>query len=311
MKKILFLVTLFVAISAVSSNYVSADQGKFDIDIDPFNYDFGTVYDNSSDVVSKVITITNNESEAVLIAPISTSDFDVFIEMDAGSNPCGDNPSDGLYYQIDPNESCTASINIIPSNIFSFYLDDNGKFVSTVTFSSKIKYDLDTSEPSIDVVAQFVTPADSVYRFWSDTYKGHFYTIDEAERDYIITYDSNWNYEGRMWGAYKNKLDVSGGDSLSPVYRFWSEQYKHHFYTISNAEKTYVLDNLDDVWEYEGTAYYAWAQAKEGTRPVYRFWSDTYNGHFYTMSVEERDHVINAYPDNIWRYEGEAWWVKE
>jgi hypothetical protein len=231
--------------------------------------------------------------------------------MDAGSNPCGDNPSDGYYYQIDPNESCTASINIIPSDVFSLYLDENGRFVATAEFSSQIGYNLDFAKPSVDVVAQFVTPPDNVYRFWSDTYHGHFYTMDESEKDYLIAYDPNWNFEGRMWGAYKSRTGVVGDGGLSGVYRFWSETYKHHFYTINDAERIYVMENMDDVWEYEGVAYYAWPSATGDTKPVYRFWSDTYQGHFYTMSEAERDYVINNYSDNVWRYEGEAWWVKE
>lgn len=39
---------------------------------------------------------------------------------------------------------------------------------------------------------------------------------------------------------------------------------------------------------------------------VYRFWSDQNQAHFYTRSVQERNHVISAYPDRVWRYEGVA-----
>ncbi|MDY0302385.1 MAG: S8 family serine peptidase [Candidatus Moranbacteria bacterium] len=42
------------------------------------------------------------------------------------------------------------------------------------------------------------------------------------------------------------------------------------------------------------------------TKPIYRFWSDQNQGHFYTSSEEEKNMVINNYDDYIWRYEGVA-----
>ncbi|MDX9913042.1 MAG: S8 family serine peptidase [Candidatus Moranbacteria bacterium] len=40
--------------------------------------------------------------------------------------------------------------------------------------------------------------------------------------------------------------------------------------------------------------------------PVYRFWSDQNQGHFYTTNEDEKNNVINNYDDYIWRYEGVA-----
>lgn len=41
----------------------------------------------------------------------------------------------------------------------------------------------------------------------------------------------------------------------------------------------------------------------EGATPVYRFWSDRLQGHFYTISEFERDKVIRTWPET-WTYEG-------
>ena len=41
----------------------------------------------------------------------------------------------------------------------------------------------------------------------------------------------------------------------SPVYRFWSGT--SHFYTISEADKAYVIATWPDIWTYEGAAFYA------------------------------------------------------
>ena len=46
--------------------------------------------------------------------------------------------------------------------------------------------------------------------------------------------------------------------------------------------------------------------SEESTKPIYRFWSDQNQGHFYTSSEEEKNMVINNYDDYIWRYEGVA-----
>ncbi|MFZ1522815.1 MAG: hypothetical protein WAS94_02230, partial [Candidatus Saccharimonadales bacterium] len=41
---------------------------------------------------------------------------------------------------------------------------------------------------------------------------------------------------------------------------------------------------------------------------VYRFWSGSFNGHFYTSSSAEKNHVIATWP-NVWNYEGGVFWV--
>lgn len=47
------------------------------------------------------------------------------------------------------------------------------------------------------------------------------------------------------------------------------------------------------------------AIARAESAPLYRFWSDTMQSHFYTNSSGEKDYVVATYPDNIWRYEGQ------
>ncbi|MBN1361950.1 MAG: hypothetical protein JW993_15245 [Sedimentisphaerales bacterium] len=95
-----------------------------------------------------------------------------------------------------------------------------------------------------------------IYRFWSETYAAHFYTISEDDKNYVMnTWPDTWAYEGAVAYAY------APGDQppdASPVYRFWSETLACHFYTISEADKNYVLATWPDVWEYEEIAWYAY-----------------------------------------------------
>jgi hypothetical protein len=43
--------------------------------------------------------------------------------------------------------------------------------------------------------------------------------------------------------------------------------------------------------------------------PVYRFWSDQMQGHFYTASNQEKENIIATWPD-IWSFEGVAYYVE-
>jgi len=46
--------------------------------------------------------------------------------------------------------------------------------------------------------------ASPVYRFWSPVTQAHFFTLDEAERDWLISeYSDVWTYEGIAWYANK------------------------------------------------------------------------------------------------------------
>jgi hypothetical protein len=97
-----------------------------------------------------------------------------------------------------------------------------------------------------------------VYRFWSPLAGGHFFTINQAEKDYIIAnYSSSvWTYEGIAFYAFPAGEQPT--DTM-PVYRFWSPLVSHHFYTMNEAEKDYILATYaSDIWTYEGIAWYAY-----------------------------------------------------
>jgi C1A family cysteine protease len=96
--------------------------------------------------------------------------------------------------------------------------------------------------------------------------------------------------------------------SYSPGYRFWSNTFMHHFYTISEYEKDYVIATWPDKWTYEGPVFYAYPSQVTGTLPVYRFWSNTFLGHFYTISETEKDYVIATWPQT-WTYEGPVFYA--
>jgi len=152
-------------------------------------------------------------------------------------------------------------------------------------------------------------PLSPVYRFWSNSLNGHFYTISVAERDKLINRYSNvWTYEGPVYYAFASGQEPAG---TIPVYRFWSDTLGGHFYTTSAGERDKLINKYASIWAYEGPVYSVYAddgQQPSETLPVFRFWSDTYRHHFYTISSAERDKLINKF-SNVWTYELIAWYT--
>ena len=151
-----------------------------------------------------------------------------------------------------------------------------------------------------------MTGTTSLYRFWSENYQGHFYTQSENEVNNILASNPNWRLESIAYDVVS--LDQTGCEDAnsSEIYRFWSDFYFRHFYTISIAERNNLISS-DPNWEYEGAVYCAYTSEVSGSMPVYRFYSSVYQGHFYTMEKSERNHIIQTDPN--WDYEGIAYYA--
>ena len=95
-----------------------------------------------------------------------------------------------------------------------------------------------------------------------------------------------------------------------PIYRFYSEQLKKHFFTRDAYERSYIIAVFTaDVWKYEGIAWYVFPDSQQGTLPVYRFYSEQLQSHFFTTDENEKDTLIATFTEDVWRYEGVAWYV--
>jgi hypothetical protein len=163
------------------------------------------------------------------------------------------------------------------------------------------------ADAAVDLGAYESSALVPVYRFWSPTTGKHFYTVSETEKDKLINqYASVWTFEGPAYYAYLRASDPN----LLPVYRFWSEQLGSHFYTMKETERDKLIQQYPDVWAFEGAKFYAYPEGKQpaGTKAVYRFWSETLGGHFYTIKETEKDKLVNQYADT-WSFEGVAWYA--
>lgn len=143
-----------------------------------------------------------------------------------------------------------------------------------------------------------------VYRFWSPVFSGHFFTMNETEKNNIIaTLSAYWTYEGVAYDAYTGQAA-----GTLPVYRFWSPVFAGHFYTMNEEEKNNIISGLSAYWTYEGVAWYACPTPVAGTVPVYRFWSPVFAHHFFTINETEKNNII-AGLSAYWTYEGIAYYA--
>jgi hypothetical protein len=183
---------------------------------------------------------------------------------------------------------------------------DSGDRVTLRSSTLEVDYVTPVDGPDPDATAD---PNVAVHRFWSPVLSGHFYTISQEEMDVLINqFAGTWNYEGIAYHAFGAALDPD----LMPVYRFWSDQLGTHFYTISEEERDNVINQFAYVWTYEGVAFYAYPEGQQPPEalPVYRFWSNILSKHFYTISEEEMQKVIDEY-SYTWGFEGIAWYAYE
>ena len=127
------------------------------------------------------------------------------------------------------------------------------------------------------------------------------YNIDYD--NYQIPYGSSPDIGVFEFGSNTSPPNNNGYKDL---HRFWSENYKAHFYTISEGEKQNTENNPN--WSYEGIAYKVVGLDTDKTcldnnsLKVYRYWSDNYQRHFYAINETENQ---NTMENPNWTFEGE------
>jgi hypothetical protein len=144
------------------------------------------------------------------------------------------------------------------------------------------------------------TSRSAVYRFYNASTGAHFYTTSAAERDQVIATLKNFAYEGVAFYAYTSALN----SGTSPVYRFYNRDSGSHFYTISAAEKDWVIATLKN-YVYEGSAWNGQMTAGGTAVPIYRFFNPSRSTHFFTISETEKN-IVQTNPS--YQFEGIAYY---
>ncbi len=261
-----------------------------------FTYDGGISLDTYSDDIFENLFVIEYED-----VPYSSNDlFDsVTLQLDLNDVP----------YLAFVSSDSTMSVGRYIGNEFEYLGAKNGLVnnaeLAPFTLNHKghpivatTVYSAETNSPANTIIATYFSQGD-LCRFYSKKFQGHFYTSNPQECT-IVRENPDWTYEGIAYDV----LETSDPDA-TPVYRFWSDNYKHHFYTSSSSERDHLIAN-DTNWAYEGIVYGVYGTKEANTAPVYRFWSENYKGHFYTASEAEKDGLIANDPN--WVYEGVAWY---
>ena len=156
-------------------------------------------------------------------------------------------------------------------------------------------------------------PAGYIYRFWSDQKQRHFYTSNYTEAQRVVdAWPDVWKYEPNATFQTASLASSGACDAgLVPTHRFWSDSKQGHFYTADEAEKNQVIATWPGIWKYERIAFcVASTPSAEYPDPLYRFWSDSKQGHFYTADEAEKNQVIATWP-GIWKYERIAFYIRK
>jgi hypothetical protein len=245
--------------------------------------------------------IKNQDSVELSWNPVNVSDikgYKIYYDLypDYPYNGTGANQGSS---PIDVGNVNNFSISGLPAGIYYFTV------TSYDTFADGIDDQIEGHESWYSTLSDPITlHLSPVYRFWSNTYLHHFYTIIESEKDFVITtWPEIWTYEGPVFYAFTTQVP-----GTSPVYRFWSNTFMGHFYTIRETEKNNVIATWPEIWTYEGPVFYAFTTKFFGTSPIYRFWSNIFTGHFYTISETEKNYVIETWPET-WIYEGPSFFA--
>lgn len=138
----------------------------------------------------------------------------------------------------------------------------------------------------------------TVYRFFNTIDNAFFYTINPDERAVVLRNSGPNNRDQVDWPYVYQGSKFQSAHSYPgavPLYRFYNTQTGHHFFTVNENERAYILRQVQEAgWPFvdEGVAFEVYASdptpsAQGRERPVYRFYSNTLNRHVFTTSDTE------------------------
>ena len=98
----------------------------------------------------------------------------------------------------------------------------------------------------------------SVHRFFNTQTGHHFFTINQAEINYIKSQSAAglWPFidEGNRFTVYANDPTAASQGQEIPVYRFYSPQLNRHLFTADANEVANV--KATGIWNFEGVAFW-------------------------------------------------------
>ncbi|BAZ44205.1 hypothetical protein NIES4102_12120 [Chondrocystis sp. NIES-4102] len=143
-----------------------------------------------------------------------------------------------------------------------------------------------------------------IHRFYQQEKGFHLYTSDNNEVNTIkgksLTGELKYKYESEKFSVLTSNKDITGATiaGAEEVYRFFNKDTGAHIYTMDEAERQNIYDNLKN-YQYEGIKFYAFetAQADLGTIPVYRMYNSESKSHLFTSDANEINYIQNNLPN--------------
>ena len=131
--------------------------------------------------------------------------------------------------------------------------------------------------------------------------------VDDALTDGNVAYDVltgvATSADAQYDGLDPTDLALTNNDNdstplTSPVFRFFNTIAGGHFFTASEAERDFVINNLPQFVP-EAIGFNASTEPAPGLVPVFRFFNTIAGGHFFTANEAERDFVTDNLPQFV------------
>jgi hypothetical protein len=239
------------------------------VDASPVTFTWAPVTDPAVRDISLAIIDANNEYVAWDVYDVNATASDPYdlneapydMEFALENFYRVTNP-DGVSFDLLKSSALLQPFAVVCRTVYRFWSPITGGHFYTASESEKenlrtnYSYFWDFEGPAFYAwSAEYYAGLKPVYRFWSSAF-GHFYTIDEGERDWLIdNYPQIWTCEGVAFYAYRPGDQPTG---TQPVHRFWNAADGCHFFTIDAAEADKLRTTYSHVYTYEGIAFYAW-----------------------------------------------------
>ena len=145
--------------------------------------------------------------------------------------------------------------------LYRFHRKDNNSHFFTAIEAEKdaVIANLPSSIWTLEGVSHHVLlsqPAGAlpVFRLFNKVSGSHFYTMTVSERDHVLsTMPQVFSLEGTAFFALSGPVE-----GALPVYRFYASKTGSHFFTISEAEKDWIVANIaPSQLRLEGIAWWA------------------------------------------------------
>ena len=153
-----------------------------------------------------------------------------------------------------------------------------------------------------------VTMGPIVYRYRNVLNGTYLFTTSEEERN-SLEEDPNFVAEGFEGQSFRAEIDPMTENQSFPtipqeVFRFRRIDNGSFFYTISDQERDFVLNNpsVKDFYQEESESFFAYENSVAGSIPVFRFFNQSLGAHLYTPDIEERNSIIGTL-NSPWEFE--------